>query len=162
MDEYTRTPMRSYETKSLQYLLGLAQEAEHALTVLESRLKTVGAWEKLKCAAKDVADAAAEVMKTVPANKLMTLKRNLANLEMTIRVKNVVGSGEKDSFCSVETGLLRDVLMEYAKEKCGLCFGTVHDMKNCRYRELLEAIVMEDVEDSPYGCKYRFAEWDNE
>lgn len=162
MEEYTRMPLRSYETRAMQFLLGLSQECSEACKTLERRLATVGKSEALARAGDEVRNTVTELMKTVPANKLMTMKQNLQNLEMTIRVKRVAGIDTGDEACYVNTSLLKDVLREYASDKCRLCLGGVDEQRKCRYKQLMDDILMEDLPDKPYSCKYRDAEWTDE
>ena len=73
MAEDTRIPLRNRETTAIQFLLGLAQEANDAVKTLGARLESVGQKERLKTVADDVADVATKVLTTVPVEKLPTL-----------------------------------------------------------------------------------------
>lgn len=159
MSDYPRTPMRSYEKLAVEYLLGLSQEAEGALQVLEKRLETVDRREKLCAITKDITDVVSEVLLTVPEKQLIALRANLGNMEMQLKIKKATSELEPQGATYVHTGLLTDVLKEYSMDKCRLCLGGAEEQRNCRYKELMDEVIIEHVPEKPYCCKYRDAEW---
>lgn len=162
MSEYPRTPMRSYEKLAVQYLLGLVQEAESALQTLKPRLEITNVHDKLQQSASDITDVVSEVLMTVPEKQLIALKRNLANLQMHIRIKRASAELEPTGASYVDTALLTAVLKEYAHEKCKMCLGGAEEQQQCKYKELLDEVVMDYIPELPYGCKYRDADWEDE
>lgn len=162
MSEYPRTPMRSYEKLSVEYLLGLSQETENALKTLESRLQMTNGYERLQKVESEITDVVSEVLLTVPDRQLIALRNNLENMEMQIRIKRASRELEPNGATYVDTALLTDVLKDYAKDRCRLCLGGAEEQKKCRYKELMDDVIMEPVPEKRYGCKYRDAEWEND
>lgn len=158
-DKYERIPMRSYETEAMQYLLGSYQEIESASEVLRKRLGIIGERQTLAGMANRLGEIISELLKTVPVNKLATLQANLQNLKLFIRIEKPV-TGENDVTHSyVDTELLTDVLKDFQSERCSMCMGTDCDQKACKYKELMDSVIVEDLPENPFGCKYRYAEW---
>lgn len=160
MSEYPRIPMRSYETLSVEYLLGLSQETQTAMKTLAKRLRDTGTYERLAFAGSEIEQVTSEVLCTVPEKQLRALRRNLDNMEMQIRIKRPSCELEPLGASYVDTELLTAVLREYASDRCRLCLGGAEEQRKCRYKELLDEIVMESLPEKPYGCKYRDAEWE--
>lgn len=162
MSEYPRTPMRSYEKLSVEYLLGLTQESETALQSLKNRLGITNGTERLKHATQEINDVVSEVLLTVPEKQLIALQRNLANMEMHIRIKRASPELEPAGASYVDTDLLTTVLKEYSKDKCRFCLGGAEEQAKCKYKELLDEVVMEYIPETTFGCKYRDAEWEDD
>lgn len=160
MSEYPRTPMRSYEKLSVEYLLGLAQETETALKTLDSRLQLTQSKEQLQKASADITETVSKVLLTVPEKQLIAMRRNLSNMEMQIRIKRASGELEPTGASYVDTELLTSVLKEFSSEKCRFCLGGAEEQQKCRFKELLDEIVMEYIPEKDFGCKYRDAEWE--
>lgn len=160
MNEYPRTPMRSYEKLSVEYLLGLSQETETALKTLDGRLCLTESKEQLQNVADNITDVVAKVLSTVPEKQLIALRRNLSNMEMQIRIKKASSELEPTGASYVDTQLLTSVLKEFSLEKCRFCLGGAEEQEKCRFKELLDEIVMEHVPEKPFSCKYRDAEWE--
>ena len=158
MSEYERTACRSYEMLSIQFLMGLTQEAHEALHTLGKRLETTGTKEKLARAADDIEDVVVELLRTVPLQKINALRKNMANLQMGMHVKREVGEPDKE-YTYVCTQTLRKVLRDLAKERCGICLGTCGDEAECSYAKALDEVLMVDVKPNSYMCTYRDAEW---
>lgn len=162
MSEYPRTPMRSYEKLSVEYLLGLAQEVETALQTIKQRLETTQKTERLVDIANGINDVVSEVLLTVPEKQLVALRRNLSNMEMHIRIKRASAEMEPTGASYVDTGLLTTVLKEFSGEKCRFCLGGAEEQAKCKYKELLDEVVMEYIPEKTFGCKYRDAQWEGE
>lgn len=160
MNEYPRTPMRSYEKLSVEYLLGLSQETETALKTLNARLQLTEGKERLQNAAKEITEVASNVLLTVPEKQLTALRRNLSNMEMQIRIKKASSELEPMGASYVDTELLTSVLKDFSKEKCSTCLGGVEEEKKCKFKQLLDEIVVEYIPERNFGCKYRDAEWE--
>lgn len=158
MSEYERTPCRSYEMLSLQFLMGLSQEAHEAVKTLGKRLDTTGMKDKLEQAADDIENVVVELLRTVPVQKLGALKKNMSNLEMGMHVKREAGEPNRE-YTYVCTQTLRKVLRDLARERCSICLGTYGDEAECSYAKTLDEILIEDVKPNSYMCKYRDAEW---
>lgn len=158
-DNYERIPMRSYETDAIQYLLGSYQEIKSASEVLRKRLGIIGEKQTLVGIADKLGGVISELLKTVPANKLETLKANLQNLKLFIKIEKPVTGRNSVTHSYVETALLTNVLKDFQSERCSMCMGTGCDQKACRYKELMDSVIVEDLPENPYGCKYRYAEW---
>lgn len=157
-----RTPLRHYESQSMQFLMGLSQEAETACKTLAKRLEMTGNTEKMRRIADDTLEIATDMLKTVPEEKLDTIRMNWANMEMALRIRRAVNIEEANDFTYVQTGALRDVLKTFAEEKCCICLGMKEDEKKCVYRKTLDKLLMEDLPENGSFCKYKNVHWAEE
>lgn len=158
-DKYERIPMRSYEADGLNYLFGCYQEITGAIEALRKRLEIVGRKEQLGRLNEELGEVIDEILRTVPLNKLQSIKANLSNLKLTIKIDKPVTGKENPSYSYVDKNLLAQVLKSFHSEKCALCMGSPDVEKKCKYRELMDVVVVEDLPENPYSCKYRDAFW---
>lgn len=157
-----RTPLRHYESQSMQFLLGLSQEAETACKTLAKRLEMTGNTEKMRRIAEDTLEIATDMLKTVPEEKLPTIRVNWANLEMAIRVKRTVGCAELEDYTYVKTEPFRNILKMLSKETCSICLGMKEDAKKCEFRKMMDEILSEDLQGGGSFCKYKNVHWAEE
>ena len=115
-----RTPLRSYEASQLMFLMGLAQEADKAANqTLKNRLTAVGKQTRVAEIAQELSWICTQVLSTVPAEKLRTLKKNLDCVEMQTTVKRVADSGDGE-FTYVPSNAMRRLCAIAAKDNCKL------------------------------------------
>ena len=114
--------------------------------------------EKMRRIAEDTLEIATDMLKTVPEEKLDTIRMNWANMEMALRIRRAVNIEETSDFTYVQTGALRDVL----EEKCCICLGMKEDEKKCGYRKTLDKLLMEDLPENGSFCKYKNVHWAEE
>lgn len=156
MDVTKTLPLLNKEGKQIQFLIGLFQEAEVSLEVLEKRLALSGQTENLKAIAELSKVVTAKMLPTIPAKKLGTLIQNTKNMQLEIHQKRVIDM--RGEFTSVPTIALR-YLCSSASEECKLCFGKDEDYQGCELRKALDEIMMVDVTSDMYKCPYKELNW---
>ena len=155
MREYKILPARMREVFSIQFVMGLTSELKNARSVLSTRLNETGDAENVERIQGELEEIIKRVLNTVDADKLLVLKRNLANQQMRLVTKN---DPVQEDFTLIPADGLADLLAEIQAEKCAMCLGGADEMRQCRTRNVLKRVAMEDLPENGI-CGYRDVEW---
>lgn len=157
-----RTDLRRYESDAIRDLFGAFQLAYCSKGSLRKRLEAVGKKMELEKVAEQLRDIASSLLRTVRPEKLETIKKNLDNIEVVVRTKRDVTKETNDAFVYVNAASLRRVLLESAKERCVMCIGSECEMSRCSLRKMMDEVLLEDVPENPFRCRYLGVWWQEE
>ncbi len=141
MNGEDRWPLSGREYFAIRQLFAIMSAYEHSITQLEKRAKAIpGAWRDLKMLSAKSENLIADLLSTVPANKLQQIQRELGSTTVTVEVKGAANSRlERGSFQYVPCEALEVLIQHMIDWECFTCEKCGKEAKNCKYRKVIEA-----------------------
>ena len=136
-----RWPLSGREYFAIRQLFAIVSSYEHSMTQLEKRAKAIpGAWRDLKMLSAKSENLIAALLRTVPANKLQQIQRELGSTTVTVEVKGAANSKlERGAFQYVPCEALETLIQHMIDWECFSCEKCGKEAKKCPYRETIEA-----------------------
>lgn len=97
--------------------------------------------------------AATEVMNTMPAEQVMSIKRNLPGLRYTISVQNVNGKNMANDGLWLSFDAL-DALAFAVKDHCLTCTKNIEEQRKCKLSKALDELPCINADHEARGCAY--------
>lgn len=154
-----RTPLTGQEYYAIRALFGLISGYETSLSRLEARAKRSdrGTWRDMNMITKVADKTVISLLKTVPDEKLLQIRRELDNTIVKVEVKrSVVPQPAQDEFAYVPIKPLDALLNRILTWECAFCEKQGKEIKHCECRKELKAIFPYEIdEQSGDGCGYK-------
>lgn len=159
LDEDGRMPMNHEEYKALKMLMASINCLELYGDRLQKRLQgtTKDGWRKLQIARAMQRKAFDGVVGSMPRRKLMQVKAELDNLEITVDVRHRIqkpGTQEYNGHTCIANDVLEWMLNYIMENECLLCEKRGKQVNKCKVRRMLEATYAWDFEADGETCKF--------
>lgn len=136
-----RTPMTSREYYALREIFGIISSFETCKGHLQKRAKSLpGAWRDMNMIGAKAERLLAQLLSTIPAEKLGLIEKELQNTVVNVEVvRRGLPQPKKDAFTYVPQEALETLIGGIVQEQCLLCEKDKRQSKKCPWRIAIEA-----------------------
>ena len=151
MDRQER-PVNGRELQIIEYLAALdAQLVGHQDTLRERLQLVPNGWRQWRLMTATVGALLSALYDTLPVKNLKRMEQLCRNGEVIVRLKPVARQPEQ---IIADEDDLRQIINAAMSAECAICLKDAREIKACRLRRALTAIVPPD-QLADYGCAYR-------
>lgn len=151
-DEYERVKMSGREYYALRALIGVVSTFSAYDADIEKRVRMIpNGWRDLKLIEAKADKLFAEIMKTVPLQKIQQMKKELNNVRVEVNVIPDYTGRKKDCFTYVPQDALEWLEEQVISMECAFCEKTCEQSKKCPIRKNIEALYHYDFPEK-VGC----------
>lgn len=152
-----RIKLRGKEYAALQTLFALNSAYQIAAGDLEARAKmTPGTWRDMKLIASKIESVQNAILQTVPAEKLVAIRKELAMVHVYTRIEAPgIRTIPKERLSVVPTPALNELLNYLVNAECLTCDKSAAESRKCPWRKIVEDALPHEVggEEGEH-CKY--------
>lgn len=151
-------PVKSDETRFLQYIWYLRAVFEQGLPCLTERLNATGQMKNYKWLLSMMNKLFVKLYSSLPEKKRDAFTNLTWDQSLYIKAKSMGNHGQTTT---ILTDDLCTVMDELQKEKCDLCVGGADEMRTCPVRKAVHGICMVclDQEEAKGCCVGRQMDW---
>ena len=141
-----RFPVTNEEYQALRSLFGCMSVFQvFRDRGIEKRMKRCGGWRWYRLAQVATDKAIDAFLKSIPANKLQSISRDLKNVKMDVYVDGVTGKRRHDRAFYVEEDTMNTIAGYACTGECTFCQKKDADVKKCKLRKALINVVPWDL-----------------
>lgn len=145
------------EYYALRTIFGLVSSYEVNLDKLEERIKTIpGGWRDAKLIASLCNKLLANILRTVPVEKLKMIQKELSHTKILCKVDYDVTGKHEDGFCYVPEQPLEKLIDEVIGYNCLICDKGPDEYKRCEFYKSMKAMYPWNIDVTPEyrGCPF--------
>ena len=112
---------------------------------IDKRLKKCGAWKWYRLAETFTEKAIDVFLRTIPANKLKAIMRDVQHIKMDVYVDGVTGQRRHDKAFFVDEDVINSITGYACRAECEFCTKRGGDVKKCKLRKSIINVVPWDL-----------------
>lgn len=145
--------LNAYERKGLMHMFA-ALEGFANLDAMQGRIAQIPGCKRLVNSAKGMlGKAIEEVMASMPAEQVVSVKRQLPGLRYSIAIVDVTGKDMRKDGMWLSWEAL-EALSEAIKDRCLMCSKNVEEQRKCRLAKALDELPCIKADEDARGCRY--------
>jgi len=140
-EDPNRPRLSGREYNAIRELFGLMSALEKYMSLLKRRAQLQpGCWRDLRLVETKLERGLEGLLRTLPAEKLTQVQKDLQNTQVTVEVKPPAGLPRKmaESFSYIPTQPLEKLIKHVMDYECSMCEKSEKEGRKCKWRQIIE------------------------